>query len=120
MKNIGFHTRLCSDNTRKIVGGSFGGSLDMETVERLSRLFSVTVKPSGRAVFVDSQGREVTLYLSVDPDFTSIGKAAIKSHREKREAAEREAAEREEREAAEISRLMENLTHAEIVEKLKN
>ena len=74
-KNIGYHTRLYTDNTRKIVGGSFGGQIDAETVERLVNLhFEVFVKPSGRAVFVDQQGREVHLYLSVDPENTEKGK----------------------------------------------
>lgn len=33
--NIGYHTRLDGENSKKISGGSFGGSFDMETVERL-------------------------------------------------------------------------------------
>ena len=95
-KNIGYHTRLYSDNTVKVVGGSFGGRIDMETVERLTRLFTVIVKPSGTAVFVDKNGREVRLYLSVDPDTTEIGKQALKDYRLEKERRDNE--EREERE----------------------
>ena len=33
-KSIGFHTRLCSDDT-KVTGGSFGGRIDDEIMRRL-------------------------------------------------------------------------------------
>lgn len=79
-RSIGYHTRLHSDNRVKVVGGSFGGSIDQETVERLAHLFKVVIKPSGTAVFVDKEGREVALYLSVDPASTAIGREAIKQH----------------------------------------
>lgn len=81
-KNIGYHTRLDSNNTVKVTGGSFGGSTDQETIERLVNAhFSVRIKPSGRAVFVDNQDREVTLYITVDPMSTEKGKKVAKEHR---------------------------------------
>lgn len=83
--NIGYHTRLYGDNTTKVVGGSFGGAIDMQTVERLVRAhFTVTVKPSGATVFVDKQGREVRLYFSIDPGTTTAGQAALREDRAKR------------------------------------
>lgn len=119
-KNIGYHTRLIGNNSRKLVGGSFGGAIDMETVERLTRSdFTVIVKPSGRAVFVDKQYREVSLYLSVDPESTSIGKAAIENYRAEKLRAAQEAAKRQAEEECEIEGLMYNLSHDEIVKRLK-
>jgi hypothetical protein len=118
-KSIGYHTRLDSDNTQKIVGGSFGGSIDTETVDRLvNSHFSVFIKASGRPVFVDGQGREVSLYLSIDPGMTAVGREAIAKHAQASEQREKLAREKEKREAAEVQDLLENLTHAEIIERL--
>lgn len=76
-KNIGYHTRLDNANSCKVTGGSFGGAVDQETIERLvNNHFSVKIKPSGHAVFVDRQGREVSLYITVDPLNTEKGKQA--------------------------------------------
>ena len=62
-KSISYHTRQVGTD-RKVVGGSFGGNIDTETVDRLVNAhFTVKVKPSGHAVFVDKQEREVGLYL---------------------------------------------------------
>lgn len=81
-KNIGYHTRLDNANSCKVTGGSFGGAVDQETVERLvNHHFSVRIKPSGRAVFVDKQDREVSLYITVDPLSTEKGKQALKEHK---------------------------------------
>lgn len=119
-ENIGYHTRAYLDHTRKLVGGSFGGSVSMETVNRLTRLFTVTVKPSGRCVFVDREGRECTLYITVDADKTDIGKAAIARWRVE-QAAEAERAERQrEREAEELATAMAGLSHEEILARLLN
>lgn len=113
-KNIGYHTRLYSDNTVKVVGGSFGGSIDQETVERLTRLFDVIVKPSGTPVFVDSQGREVRLYLSVDAIETIKGKEALKEHTKKLEALQKEEDEKEEQ----IETLLASMSNEEILARL--
>ncbi|QBQ74447.1 hypothetical protein BcepSauron_067 [Burkholderia phage BcepSauron] len=120
MRNISYHTRLYSDNTRKVVGGSFGGAIDADTVNRLVQShFTVVVKNSGTPVFVDREGREVTLYLSVDPRSTEKGARALK---EWRAELARQVAEDERRQAdeqAEIDRLMSGLSHAEIVRRLR-
>ena len=90
MKNIGYHTRLHLNNSVKVVGGSFGGSLDIETANRLVNAhFTVIVKPSGRPVFVDREGREVSLYISVDPEATEKGKEAVKVYCRERDARDR-------------------------------
>ncbi len=117
--NIGYHTRLAGDNTVKCVGGSFGGAIDMETVNRLTRSFTVRVKPSGTPVFVDQEGREVRLYLSVDPDTTEIGKAALKAWREERAKTEAHAQQLAEAQQAEIEDLLGNLGHDEAVRRLR-
>lgn len=79
--NIGYHTRLYENNTIKCVGGSFGGSLDLQTANRLVKAhFTVTVKPSGTPVFVDRDGREVSLYITVDPTMTDAGKQAVATY----------------------------------------
>lgn len=120
MKNIGFHTRLCSDNTCRVTRGSFGGAIDMETVNRLVKShFDVIVKDSGRAVFVDRQGREVALYLSVDASSSDKGVEAMKAYRKQRAAQEREAEERREREEDEIYQLTAGLSHDEVVRRLR-
>lgn len=119
-ENIGYHTRAYLDHTRKLVGGSFGGAIDMQTVNRLTRMFTVTIKPSGRAVFVDREGRECTLYLSVDAHKTDIGKAALAQWRVE-QAAEAERAERQrEREAEELETALAGLSHEEIMARLLN
>lgn len=120
-KNIGYHTRRISDNSMKVVGGSFGGSLDMETANRLVKShFSVAVKPSGHAVFVDREGREVSLYFTVDAAQTDAGKQALAEWRKLRaqEAAANEALAAQQSE--ELDQLMAGLTHEEIVKRLRN
>ena len=119
--NIGYHTRLISNNNTKVVGGSFGGAIDADTVERLTRSqFTVIVKHSGRAVFVDREGREVSLYLSVDPESTSVGALALQNYRTEKRRADLEASEQRAKEGREIEELMAGLSHAEIVERLKS
>jgi hypothetical protein len=117
LMNIGYHTRLKSDNRVKVVGGSFGGSLDIETANRLVKaLFTVKILKSGRAVFVDKQGREVSLYISVDPELTDEGKAALKAYRacvEQREKAENE-------KAQQLQDMLDSLSVDEAIERLKN
>ena len=111
-KDIGYHTRLYADNSKKIVGGSFGGSLDMETANRLvNNHFTVTVKTSGTPVFVDREGREVTLYISVDAGKTDKGMEALKLWRKEKERKDAEAEERNRVEQAEIEDLLKGLTH---------
>lgn len=119
-KNIGYHTRLYADHNVKVVGGSFGGSIDQETVERLTRLFTVVVKPSGTPVFVDREGREVRLYLTVDPGATKVGKAALVEHQEKKRIELARLREQEEADQREIEDLMDGLSHEEIIRRLKS
>lgn len=115
-KSIGYHTRLSSDNTTKVCGGSFGGMVDQETIERLVNVhFEVVIKPSGRAVFVDRQGREVSLYLSVDPDTTTKGKDARVAHSKIKQDEQ----EKEDQLAEEIEDLLSTMSYEEILKKLK-
>ena len=117
--NIGYHTRKYGNDSVKLSGGSFGGSLDMETVNRLvDANFTVTVRSSGTPVFVDRNGREVRLYVSVDVCKTRSGERAIQAWREEsRRQAERDR-QRREQEEGEVERLMADLTHEEIVRRL--
>lgn len=117
-KSIGFHTRLYGQNSVKVTGGSFGGSLDLETVNRLvnNHGFTVTVKPSGNPVFVDREGREVSLYFAIDPGATDKGKAALALDRKAREAAARE----EERKRQEIESLLDDMSPEEALARLKS
>lgn len=118
--NIGYHTRLRDNNQVKVVGGSFGGTLDLETANRLVRShFTVTVKASGTPVFVDREGREVHLYISVDPGMTDKGKEAIKAWREERARQEREEEALREQQEAELDAAMAGLKHEEIIRRLK-
>lgn len=118
-KNIGYHTRLYSDNTKKIVGGSFGGEVSQDTVERLVRShFKVIIKPSGAGCFVDRNGREVSLYISVDPLKTEIGKLAS-AERKKEDAIrfKKETAIQEKLDS-QLSDIMDSMTTEEIIAKL--
>jgi hypothetical protein len=118
-KNIGYHTRLIGDNSVKVVGGSFGGDIDIETVNRLTRFFTVTVKPSGTPVFVDDKGREVRLYITIDPCRTNKGMEALKEWRVARAKQERADAARHAQQSEEIDALMSGLSHEEVVRRLK-
>lgn len=119
-KNIGYHTRLYSNSAVKVCGGSFGGGLDSDTVERLVKShFTVTIKPSGTPVFVDKEGREVYLYISVDARETEAGKAALKAYHEDNRKAWAEQEEQERLNACEYGDLMDGLTHEEIIRRLK-
>ena len=113
-KSIGYHTRICGGDT-KASGGSFGGSIDAETVERLVNAnFSVVVKNSGRAVFVDRHNREVRCYISVDPETTQKGIEALAADRKRREELSRiEERQEEERQEA-IDELTAGLTTEQI------
>ena len=111
-RSIGYHTRLDSDNTQKVTGGSFGGSIDLETVQRLvNSHFVVALKPSGRVVFVDKQDREVRLYLSVDASMTTQGRALVAQHTKERQALE-------DAQQAQIDGLLDSLSPEEIIARL--
>jgi len=115
MKSIGYHTRLYSDNTFKVSGGSFGGSMDGDTIERLvNNGYTVTIKPSGIPVFVDVNGREVMLYVTIDARECEKGKEAIEKHRLEQRARQ----EKGEREQSVIESLMAGLSYAEIISRL--
>jgi hypothetical protein len=115
-KNIGYHTRLSSNNTVKVVGGSFGGQVDQETIERLvNNLFNVIIKPSGRAVFVDRDGREVSLYVTIDPKNTSKGKKALQEERARKEAL----AEKDSEMASIVEDLLSSMSYEEILKRLE-
>lgn len=117
-KQICYHTRLCSDNKVKVCGGTFGGSIDQETVERMTRFFTVNVKPSGTPVFVDKEGREVYLYLSVDPRDTEIGKQAIKAWYAERRIKQEQAEKTLKAQEAELEDALNGLSHEEIMRRL--
>lgn len=91
-KSIGYHTRSYLDTTKKLTGGSFGGEHDAETIQRLARnLFTCRVTPSGSVVFVDREGRDVWLYVTVDAAKTDMGREALAADRKQREEADRQA-----------------------------
>ncbi|ARK07580.1 hypothetical protein LAV_00205 [Sphingobium phage Lacusarx] len=105
--NIGYHTRKAGQNSVKVAGGSFGGGFDLETANRLVKAhFTVAVKPSGSLVFVDREGREVTLYVTVDPAATEAGKAALAADQRRREIARKE----EEGKREELERLLDDMS----------
>lgn len=112
MSSIGYHTR---NGSTKIVGGSISGSFDMETVNRLVKhRFTVRVRNSGSLVFVDKEGREVSLYITVDPSSTEAGKIAASAARAERE---RRTAE-EETKRHRIEQLLEGMSYDEALRRL--
>ena len=116
-ENIGYHTRSVTTGD-KIVGGSFGGRIDQETVERLTRLFDVVVMPSGTPVFVDAGGRHVRLYLTVDPGKTEKGKVAVRQWQEQREEERAKLEEVHEAQDEHLAHLLSRLTYEEAVRRL--
>ena len=95
--SIRYHTCLRSDNTVKIIGGGFGGELNIDAVNRLvSRHLTVKALPTGTLVFVDTSGREVALYATIDPAITDAGKVVLAEYH--KVLAERERIEKEKRE----------------------
>jgi len=121
MNNIGYHTRLDRDNRVKVIGGSFGGTLCIDTANRLVNAhFEVKIKPSGRAVFVDREGREVSLYMSINPDMTIKGQKVIKAYQEDNYRKEQENLRNKEDNEDTIQELMQGLTYEEIISKLSS
>lgn len=120
MKNIGWHTRLYKDPKVKCCGGSFGGDIGLETVERLVKFhFEVSMLPSGRPVFVDKEGREVLLYFTIDPASTSKGKEVFREYLNQKRIEEEKREKIEQEQKEELEELMRGLSHQEIVNRLK-
>lgn len=121
-KNICYHTRAATGENvgQKIVGGSFGGTIDQDTVERITRLFSVKIKPSGTPVFIDKEGREVNLYFSIDPKDTEKGKEALRAYAHEQTRKWEEERRIIEKQEEEIKILLSNFTHEELIQKLSS
>lgn len=113
-QNIGWHTRLRSNANIKAAGGSFGGAFSLETANRLARLFTVKVLPSGTPVFVDREGREVWLYMTVDARETDAGKAALVEYNKARAIERRKDEEKESR----VQELVDSMSNDEIIRRL--
>ena len=117
MNKLTYHTRLDADHSQKVSGGTFSGVIDYETVERLAKaFFTVSIKPSGRAVFVDKEGREVNLYIKVEAETTSIGIEAKRVWRSERCRQDAEA----ELLQDEINSAMAELPPEEVLRRLKS
>lgn len=113
--NIGYHTRLDAQHTVKVVGGSFGGAIDQETIERLVKAhFTVRIKDSGSAVFVDKSNREVSLYFTIDPLKTEAGKEALKVDIARRNDAQKI----EDKKLTDIEAIMSGMSTDEILKRL--
>lgn len=112
-KSIGYHTRSKANNNIKLTGGSFGGSIDLETVERLVKShFTIEILPSGSLTFVDREGRQVSLYLSIDPTMTEAGKRILAEDAEKRRIAARTLDDR-------LDALLDGLSTEEAIKRLE-
>lgn len=116
-KSIGYHTRLNLNNSVKVVGGSFGGDISLDTANRLlsGHAYTVVIKPSGTPVFVDKEGNQVSLYFTIDPASTEIGKKALQEY-SKNQAIQRQL---EEEKQAEIDHLLSSMSNDEILNLLK-
>lgn len=118
-KNIVYHTRLYTDNSQKIVGGSFGGEVNQDTVERLVKShFKVVIKNSGAACFIDSNGREVSLYISVDPLKTEIGKLASAAKFKEDSIRLQKEKDIQDKLDIQLENIMESMTTEEVIAKL--
>ncbi len=116
MAYVSYQTRLYGDDNYKVIGGSFDGAINLETVNQfVNSRFSIVVKKNGKPVFVDSKGREVTFYLSVDPSTSEKGAKAIKDSRAELAKQAKEAENRRKLEQDEIDKLLSCLSHDDIV-----
>lgn len=88
MPNITYHVRA-EEGQALLKSGSFGGDMSPETVQRMANAHGLTVsiKPSGRAVFVDREGRAVSLYFRADPMATTQGRDAYLAYAQALQAA---------------------------------
>lgn len=112
-KSIGWVARDSNNDNAKLASGSFGGSIDMETVERLIKAhFTLAMRPSGSPTFVDRDGRHVRLYLSIDPRMTEEGRRLIAQDAEKRRTAEKEL-------ERELDDLLNGLSTEEAIKRLR-
>ncbi|UNY40419.1 hypothetical protein KLEP7_gp73 [Pseudaeromonas phage vB_PpeM_ KLEP7] len=120
MRNICYHTRLHKDPKVKCCGGTFGGQVDAETIERLIKYnFDVKILPSGRLIFVDKEGRDVLLFISVDPESTSKGKNVLQEYQKQKRIEEEKQEKIEQEQNEEIEELTKGLSHEEIIKRLK-
>ncbi len=120
-KNIGYHTRLYGNDSVKLSGGVFGGSIDLETIERLTKYhFKVIIKNSGNAVFVNNNNQEVNLYIKVDPNITTIGKEAKNKYLEEQKKKLIQEEEQENIKKNLINELIDTMSLDEIIKKLQS
>lgn len=92
----------------------------METVNRLvNNNFTVSIRPSGSPVFADKEGRNVNLYLYIDPDETEKGKTTRLSYELAKEQERERQCELEKHQQEEIENLTASLSHEEIIRRLK-
>lgn len=112
-KSIGYHTRSRENANVKLTGGSFGGALDTETVERLTKAhFTIKMLPSGSLTFIDKEGRSVWLYVSIDPSMTEAGKRLLADDAAKRQADARRLEDR-------LNELLDGMTAEEAIKRLE-
>lgn len=119
METIHYHTSLYH-STNPARSAAFVGDFDELTVNRLvNALFTVTVKPAGVPVFVDVEGREVYLYVSVDPCKTEAGKEALLVYQQEREKREKEARKLQEAQEDEIESLIAGMSREDLLARLR-
>lgn len=109
--NIAYHTRLYGDQSKVCAEGVFGGCVDMTTAQRLVNAhFTVAVRKSGTPVFVDKQGREVSLYFTIAARDTPQGQVALKRFRDAQESAQKAQEIQDDVDDAEIEHLIKSLS----------
>jgi len=77
-----YHTR--DGNGQKLTGGMLHATTHDEAAHKATAGLEVKVN-RGNAYFVDKEGRKVSLYLSVHPEHTPKGQAAIAKYRKEKE-----------------------------------
>lgn len=83
MKTNCYHTR--DSKGIKLTGGMLHAENHDEAAERATLGLEVKISRSGRPMFCNKQGREVSLYLSVHPEHTAKGQKAIVEYRAERD-----------------------------------
>ena len=120
IENIVYHTRLYATG-EKVVGGSFSGSLDFDTVNRLvNSHFNVIIKTSGNPTFVDKDLREVNLYFNILPNMSEKGKTAIAKYNYDIRLREDKRKEKEDNRKEKIENLINNMSDDELLDRLQS
>lgn len=122
MKATCYHARLAENNTVKTVGGTITAETLDQAAEQIcagKRGFTLRAKSGGRVTFVDSRGREVRVYLSIDPVVSPQGRAALAEFNAAEEKRRREVIAQEKEKQSKLEALIDSIGIDAAISKLQ-